>query len=256
MSNTRLTLTLVNEITEAIDNLLAGPVRFLEPPGKLATHTGRRELWNKLLPKEIQAMLTVGAQWDYHWPSIHTTGITMDVDGQRYGLIFGTEVDPLEPSTELVGYFSASRQIVDKHWYGKVHPHVENAEAFFGADYPAVLDWMRSAIADTIEAREARTVLVNDLLGMCKTAGQMKRMVPELLKYISPEKSAALHNQVRASSLPYDWAAYDRNAVDRAITYIAKCHMLTGLGKPFRQRMCRNPFATWVDPATVPVPRT
>lgn len=256
MSNTRLTLTLINEITNAIDNLLAGPVRFLEPPGKLATHAGRRELWNRLLPKEIQALIDVGTQWNYQWPTAGTVGITMNVDGQRYGLTFGTEVDPLEASSVVSGYFAPSQKIVDNHWYGKPQPHVEHGEAFFGADYPAVLDWMRSAITDTIEARNARTVLVDDLLNMCKTAGQMKRMVPELLKYIPPEKSAALHNQVRASTLPYEWAAYDRNAVDRAITYIAKCHMLTGLGKPHRQRMDRGQYATWVDPATVPVPRT
>lgn len=254
MTSTRLTLTQVNDINEAIDNLLAAPVRFLEPPGKLATHTGRRELWNSLLPKEIQELRHVGETWDYAWPTVQTAGITMDVDGKRYGLIFGIEVDPTEPPGRI-GYFHATAKIIEKHWYGKQRPHVSQSEKFFGTDYPAVLDWMRTAINDTAEARSARNVF-EDLLRMSKTAGQMKRMVPELLKYIPPEKSAALHNQVRASSLPFEWAAYDRFAVDRAITYIAKCHMLTGLGKPYRQRMGRDSFATWVDPDTVEIPRT
>ena len=89
-------------------------------------------------------------------------------------------------------------------------------------------------------------------MNMALTAGQLKRMVPDLLKYLPDDKRDMLHQQVRASTLPFEWAAYDRDRVERAITYIAKCHMLRGIGKSVRQNFERNEFTTWCTDAVDP----
>jgi hypothetical protein len=107
-------------------------------------------------------------------------------------------------------------QIVDR--MGK-----ENAELFF--------EWVKTCAIMDDELYNARTV-IEELFGMCKTAGQISRMMPDLLQYVPKEKRAALENQRRASGMPFEWAAYDRATVEKMLGTLHKCFLLKGLEKP------------------------
>ena len=67
---------------------------------------------------------------------------------------------------------------------------------------------------------------VNEIVNMTSTAGQIRRMVPELLDYLPKDKAEALRAQKRASNVPYKWSAFDRNRVQRALHALAKCHIM------------------------------
>jgi hypothetical protein len=70
---------------------------------------------------------------------------------------------------------------------------------------------------------------VDEILSMVKTAGQLARMVPDMIPYLSPQAQQEIAGQKRASQLPYEWAAYPRDKVDAAMVTLAKCHLVRGL---------------------------
>ncbi len=96
------------------------------------------------------------------------------------------------------------------------------------ARFDEFLAW---AIAADAMSREVATALsvVDEILGMVKTAGQLARMVPDMVNYLSTEMQQEVASQKRASQLPYEWAAYPRDKVDAAMTTLAKCHLIKGL---------------------------
>jgi hypothetical protein len=248
--NTRLTLSIRTEIAEALDELMHWPVRFQAPPGILGSAEGRRRFWISLFPQAVQEMRTVGAEWGYSWPAAQIASVRVNLGESKLVLNLGCEQLPEDSHG---GYIVAAPGVVNKFWRGET-PLIENPEAAFGAEWPEIHEWMKNAVQDSNEARLTKKVF-DDLLGMCVTAGQLKRMVPDLLKYLPPHKVAVLAQQTRASSLPFDWAAYPRDDVEKAITYIAKCHILTGLGNPVRQHLCRGEYTTWVTDPSAAVAR-
>lgn len=90
--------------------------------------------------------------------------------------------------------------------------------------------WQWASAADTMSREIANALdVATDLLGMVKTAGQMSRMVPDFLRFLSPKAREALSDQKRASQLPYEWAAYDRAKVDAAMITLGKCDLIKSL---------------------------
>lgn len=244
MANTRLTLTAKNEISNAILELTCWPLRFMMPPGPLSTMAGKMEIWERLLPGDLVQHFKIAMRWGYAIPSTSTTNLKVWLDDRAVILNLGSEHGIGEiANAQALGFIQATNAVREDHWNDHA-PVIAKPEAFFGSS--EVIDWMRMSFEDNREAALCRKVLIDDLLEMCVTAGQMRRMVPDLLKYLPPEKVQCLHNQVRASTLPFEWAAYPREMVDRATTYMAKCHILTGLGTTLRQRMSRDEYATRV----------
>lgn len=245
MANTRLTLTAKNEIRDAILELTCWPLRFMTPPGPLSTMAGKMEIWERLLPGDLVQHFKCATRWGYVAARSQTVGLKVWLDDRAVILNLGSEHGIGEVASSQVGFIQATSAVRQDHWNDNA-PVISQPESFFGSASNEVVDWMRMSFEDNREAALCRRVLIDDLLEMCVTAGQMRRMVPDLLKYLPPEKVQCLHNQVRASTLPFEWAAYPRDAVDRATTYMAKCHILTGLGTNLRQRMSRDDYATRV----------
>ena len=111
----------------------------------------------------------------------------------------------------------------------------------WGDQWDKWCDWARPAGQLVMEMHEAWET-VRQLVNMASTAGQIKRMVPELLNYLPKEKAEALRAQKRSSSIPYEWSAYDRKRVQRMLFCAAKCYLLPkGDGK------IEDPPNVWVE---------
>jgi hypothetical protein len=93
-----------------------------------------------------------------------------------------------------------------------------------------VIQWARDTAVLYDELKSAQTV-VKDVFTMAKTAGQVKRMVPELLQYLPLAKRQAFEEQKRSSTLPFEWAAYPKDAVEKMTITVSKGHLLANMGK-------------------------
>ena len=96
------------------------------------------------------------------------------------------------------------------------------------AKFDEFWNWAMAADAMSREIAVALDV-TTELLDMVKTAGQLHRMVPDLLRFVSDDHRQALGDQKRASQVPYEWAAYDRSKVDAALVTLGKCDLVKGL---------------------------
>jgi hypothetical protein len=93
-----------------------------------------------------------------------------------------------------------------------------------------VFEWAISA-ATMNERHAGAKKAVDDIIKMCSTAGQLRRMVPELVKYLPPDLQSHLAEQTRASPFPDQWATYPKDNVEKMLSALAEGHLLTGLGK-------------------------
>jgi hypothetical protein len=88
-----------------------------------------------------------------------------------------------------------------------------------------LLQWMRQCHDIETEVRAAYSVLI-EVVNMASTAGQLQRMVPDLMRYLPAQYSKQVSNQRRRSSLPALWYHVDRARVRAATNTIAKCYLL------------------------------
>lgn len=81
-------------------------------------------------------------------------------------------------------------------------------------------EWLDNAVELSIQIELAR-LTAQDVMGMVKTAGHLRRMVPELYKLAgSPGVTG------RASAVPYEWAAYPRERIAKLTETLAKLSLL------------------------------
>lgn len=92
-------------------------------------------------------------------------------------------------------------------------------------EFQALVQWMRACETIRNQIGSAYEVLKR-VLDMVTTVGQLKRMVPDLIRYLPTEAREALAEQKRRSSLPAAWASTDRAAVREAVDLIARCYLL------------------------------
>lgn len=94
----------------------------------------------------------------------------------------------------------------------------------------AAIDWVNAAAECTVKHREVKQT-IEDVCKMLSTAGQLKRMVPDLVGYLPPNLQQAVMEQKRASPFPEQWASYDKARVDRMLTALAEGHLCKGVNQ-------------------------
>lgn len=95
----------------------------------------------------------------------------------------------------------------------------------FGEKSDDILAWCNERAIMDAQAREAITV-VDQLFTMASTAGQLHRMVPELMHYMGDAYKRQVAEQTKRSPLPDKWSSFDRYAVQRTLITIAKAHLM------------------------------
>ncbi len=114
------------------------------------------------------------------------------------------------------------------------HPHMQHGmrqvddkhmRIGLGVEYDKFVNWVEQ-MAPLVGEVERAWKTVGEILEMASTAGQLKGMVPELVQYLPPARQEFLRGQLKASSLPYEWASYDRPAVRAMLLTMSKCYLL------------------------------
>lgn len=91
-----------------------------------------------------------------------------------------------------------------------------------------VLDWADAADQCTQKHNEARET-IDSICKMISTPGQLRRMVPDLVGYLSESAQEAIMEQKRNSPYPSEWASYPKDRVERLIAALAEGHLVRGI---------------------------
>jgi predicted SAM-dependent methyltransferase len=245
--STRLSENCKSQALGAIETLLSAGVKFLDCP---LTDEEIQELWRSILDPEY-----VGALDMLKSKGVGLEYVALDDDVSFYvndetvlhGVRFAlpTRMFYKPPPSQVKG---------SPDW--KRGPGNEYIEQRLTVTYDLLIEkmgrekfqefrtWMLACDTMIAEIREAKQV-VKDLFEMVKTSGQLYRMVPDLFQYIPKEQREALGEQKRASSYPFEWAAYDRKSVDRMMLTLMKCHLLTGSEKARNKSVNVNNLGHW-----------
>jgi hypothetical protein len=86
-------------------------------------------------------------------------------------------------------------------------------------------EWIRRCVDLQVEIENA-VKQTTTVLTMANTAGQLKRMVPDLLRYLPREYTESAAKQERRSALPYAWASTPREPIYAALNTLAKAALL------------------------------
>ena len=112
----------------------------------------------------------------------------------------------------------------------------------------ALVHWMREIVSFSTKAKAAMHTL-DQVLKLSNTAGQLARMIPEIVPFLSPEKQSLCAAQQKASSLPPEWAAYPREPVQEMTMQVTKCSLLPPLvdGGTDKRPLGYNDYDTWAE---------
>jgi hypothetical protein len=110
-----------------------------------------------------------------------------------------------------------------------------------------MMSWMKAAAEMTIRQDDA-VKTVTETVAMLSTAGQVRRMVPELVQYLSSTMQERVMEQQRNSPFPEQWAAFDKARVERLTCELAAGHLFKGMAKRKTYRHGSFSWAQYLEP--------
>lgn len=225
---------MVEEVKKEIANLLDCGIRFTKLNW---SNDELGEFWHKGFPNDLLDAYTILAQHgvgiEYHAVS-SSVGFCVPHDAGR-----AMSVRLCIPGGNG-GFVNITRSMAKDHPtiqlpndQGGAEPwpiisHEEGIKRVGQAKWDEFVTWAQACDSMSREVANALDVCT-DVLDMVTTAGQLKRMVPDLLRFLSQKSVEAVEDQKRASSVPAEWAAYDRAKVDAAMVTLSKCDLVKGI---------------------------
>lgn len=252
---TRLSKLSKEHSLSALRALLNNVVGFVGCP--ITDRDKMVELWNTKFPLDLrESVRTLGM----YKIGMGNGGLTSenirwctDIGGQLHSAF--VKLDELGPiSADKMGqgvmqyaFSTGIGSLVSKGFYRQIYfdnrltraQCIELSQAdmvqVLGADLTdEVISWMTQTAVMREELIIANTAL-QAIFDMAQTAGQIKRMVPDLLQYLPVTQRLAFEEQKRSSTVPFDWAPFPKADVDVMLTQINKGHLLQGMRKENRR---------------------
>lgn len=243
--STRLSKSELAEAQAKLLNVLDSGIKFLECP---ISDEDKGIFWHKGFPDDLLDAYTTlnehGVGVEY---SATTRAIGFVVPGaQGSTTCFAVRLCMVEAQRgfftithKMMGDWPTTKLKDDQYTQWPVVTEETLIERLGAEPAQKLMEWVRACALMDEEIFNAQQV-IEDLFGMIKTAGQLRRMVPDLFQYLPEDAREAFADQKRASSLPFEWAAYDRGKVDRMLGTFHKCHLLRGLEKPSMAKASRE----------------
>jgi hypothetical protein len=245
--NTRLKESDREQTIRVLNGVLDNVPKFWQMPVRDRNKWIR--LYNSRFPQEIFDAIDVCKGWGYTASTYVATGVRFVIEHETkyYSACIRLDWLPASPGRPLRQPIRMTKELrqdktrcIDVRtplsnntssvtpaiWCNKDELH----EYLGPEDIELFLEWLLSTAAMRTELTEA-VKTISDVMTMAKTAGQVKRMVPDLLQYLPPQLRKAYQDQIRASSLPFEWAPYNKPRVDRLLTALGKGHLLAGMAK-------------------------
>ena len=248
--STRLSEVAKSQSREHLRGLLNNIPRFVECP--ITDREAFLNLWNSKFPADLYQSVKILGSYGCS---------PVDMDACRFTVDIGTKTVSALIKPNACGLFSAARASAgtpqsaigflpilrkDKDFIREVmfddggnrsvvatlQMTPEYIVAMLGVDKgKELLEWMVMC-ADMRDELILASKTLTDIFSMAVTAGQIKRMVPDLLQYLPGKQRAALEEQKRASTVPFEWAPYPKKNIDAMLLQISKGHLLSNMNKP------------------------
>lgn len=87
------------------------------------------------------------------------------------------------------------------------------------------VDWSMKAV-HLVHRVQTSIGVLEKVIDLANTAGQLQRMAPDLLKYMHELTNKALQGQERRSPLPNEWMEVDRLKLRCALDHLGVCYLL------------------------------
>lgn len=239
--STRLSNGEKSDVEEALVKQLQNGVKFIDCP---LSFDEQSEFWHKLFPEDFMGAVRVLAA---HKSRVYGEFQSKDAafhlqldEKDYYTVLFRSNMDDsnflvptplMRESFPKLAYNPSDGSLSHSAVSAPVLDSIQLAQHIGAEKALAVIDWVVTCDRMDADITDAKLVLA-DLFEMIKTAGQLKRMVPDLFQYIPLAQREAFDDQKRASTLPFAWAGYDRARIERMIGTLLKCQILSGLVKP------------------------
>lgn len=205
-----------DSIKKEVDNLLARGYAFYKFP--LRTREERlKVLLSRVDPRLVEAHALLKDN-GYSMQQISGVSISyIPAGGMKEQInILHSDADPPE-------YFPAHPAYRD--YAKKPFTEEEVAKVLSPERAHDISMWATDARRYWKEAIAAQKAVAG-VLKITNTGGQLRRMFPELIDWLSPNLKKKVSEQKRASSLPYEWAGMARPPVYAASALLSKCYLL------------------------------
>jgi hypothetical protein len=253
---TRLSNSAKEHSLSALRALLSNVVGFVGCP--ITDRAQMVELWNTKFPADLKESVRVLGTYRIGMGAGSLTTDMLrwctEINGELYcALVRLEELGPLSQEKMMQGvlqyaFGTSIGTLAGKGVYREVHldnkatrstcielTH-QDMHTVLGADLTdEVISWMRQTAVMRDELIVANRAL-QAIFDMAQTAGQIKRMVPDLLQYLPVQQRLAFEEQKRSSTVPFDWAPFPKDQVDVMLTQVNKGHLLQNMRKPNRQQ--------------------
>lgn len=196
-------------IKKAVDHLFGRAITHFPCP--LQTMDERRDLyWCSRTDQQLQAL-----------SELHTDRIAVFRNHYEVELSIGHEAYAMflkrADSSDNDDYFWGAPMMGGVIPLERIRQRVPKAED--------LLSWLGTTKKLGAECALAFPTFM-ELLRMCSTAGQVRRVLPELVDFMPSTVKLILGKQTRASNVPFEWSAFDRSRVEQLTNTMAKCMLL------------------------------
>lgn len=208
MSN-RLTIVECEDVTEGIQKILQRPRGQWRHPMSDADQV---KLWEHFLPpKTVESYYTLKADgYEMHGLTNSTRKITVRFNTNH--------------SLHLHLWLSAAIIWKGGNYGAVIEPLL--LEKILGSDKAERLTrWMNEITRHEDRAKQALSTL-EAVLELPNTLGQLSRMVPEIVPFLSHSAQKKIQQQEKSSALPHKWAAFDKDMVHAMMDQICMCALL------------------------------
>lgn len=200
-------------------------------------------MWHWEIDRELLDAIELMKQCDYRVEHVYVDNVVFVVPEWRLGIRwYNREGRP------FLGVPRNGPHKIKLHKHGNALLREISAKSLFdvlGEGQATKLDeWAKTAADVGVQSVEAKHT-IRQVFGMIKTAGQLRRMVPDLIQYLPDYMQKDLATQERRSPFPDKWAEYDKARIDRMLVTLARGHLVKSMTDP-SVRVYEDAF-TWAQ---------
>lgn len=216
--NTRLGTSEKANMRDRVARLLARPIGILHCPVSFERFA---EVYNQTQPQDlVAAVKLLESNPETHGNVDGLKANVVDMEIPEMGVALRMHINtPASNDSYHVVADSPLITITDTPDWCEIVSRLSEVEV------AAMNEWIETCKQINASVDEASSTFYQ-VVQIVNTAGQLNRLVPECVLFMSPEKQAKLAEQAKASAMPEGYFDLDHAAVKRMNDFLTKCRLM------------------------------